>query len=196
LLVFSSPVYPGHGTTFVRNDCKVFIFCRAKCHKAFKKKRNPRKVKWTKAYRRANAKDLTNDNSLEFEKLRNCPKKYEREHWQKTVTAISRIEEIKLKREQRHIMNRLKVGKLVEKQNDAWEIKTNMSLIKSPAAGLIQRRLNQMDVEGEQEPEMKQNVDLISSPAPAKKQSKKVDEMEVMEEDEITAEPKQVLLEA
>ena len=64
-------------------------------------------MKWTKAYRRANAKDLTNDNSLEFEKLRNCPKKYDRETWQKTVNAISRIEEIKHKREQRHIMNRL-----------------------------------------------------------------------------------------
>jgi large subunit ribosomal protein L24e len=196
----SSPVYPGHGTTFVRNDCKVFIFCRAKCHKAFKKKRNPRKVKWTKAYRRANAKDLTNDNSLEFEKLRHCPKKYDREMWQKTVTAISRIEEIKQKREQRHIMNRLKVGKLVEKQNDAWEIKTNMSLIKSPAAGLIQRRLNTMDVEQDEVedemPQMKQNVDLVSSPAPAMKKKKKVEEMEVMEEDEVTAEPKQVLIEA
>ena len=93
-------------------------------------------------------------------------------------------------------IHRLKVGKLVEKQNDAWEIKTNMSLIKSPAAGLIQRRMNQMDVEKEEEemPQMKQNIDLISSPASAVKQ-KKTEEMEVMEE-EVTAEPKQVLLEA
>jgi len=191
----SSPVYPGHGTTLVRNDCKVFIFCRAKCHKAYKKKRNPRKVKWTKAYRRANAKDLTNDSSLAFEKLRNCPKKYDREMWQKTVTAISRIEEIKHKREQRHIMNRLKVGKLVEKQNDAWEIKTNMALIKSPAAGLIQRRLNKMDVEGEEEEEvqMKQNVDLIQSPA-VKQKGKKKEEMEVMEEEEMSEEPQQQIL--
>jgi len=197
----SSPVYPGHGTTLVRNDCKVFIFCRAKCHKAYKKKRNPRKVKWTKAYRRANAKDLTNDNSLEFEKLRNCPKKYDRETWQKTVNAISRIEEIKAKREQRHIMNRLKVGKLVEKQNDAWEIKTNMALIKSPAAGLIQRRLNKMETEGEEEDEieMKQNIDLIASPAAAVKKSTKKDKEvdEIMEEEMSEDEPpQQVLVEA
>jgi large subunit ribosomal protein L24e len=63
---------------------QVFRFCRSKCHKAFKKKRNPRKVKWTKAFRKAAGKEMTVDPVYDFEKRRHVPVKYDRELWQNT----------------------------------------------------------------------------------------------------------------
>ncbi|XP_064620132.1 probable ribosome biogenesis protein RLP24 [Lineus longissimus] len=130
----SSTVYPGHGVEFVRNDCKIFRFCRSKCHKAFKKKRNPRKTKWTKAFRKAAGKDLAVDPSFEFEKRRHEPVKYQRELWAKTVKAMKRVEEIKIKRQNQHIANRLKKGKELRKEADIKEVQKNIHLIKSPAA--------------------------------------------------------------
>ena len=61
---------------------------RSKCHKNFKKKKNPRKAKWTKAFRKSAGKELAVDPSFEFEKRRNVPVKYDRELWQKTVGAM------------------------------------------------------------------------------------------------------------
>merc|ERR1711890_208626 len=134
----SSSCYPGKGTTFVRNDCKVFHFCRSKCHKAFKRKKNPRKAKWTKAFRKSAGKELAVDPSFEFEKKRNIPVKYDRELWANTVTAMQRVEEIKNKRQAHHIFQRMKMAKKIQKIKDIKEVERDLALIQSPAAGLRQ----------------------------------------------------------
>ncbi|KAJ7774505.1 ribosomal protein L24e-domain-containing protein, partial [Mycena maculata] len=98
----STSVYPGHGSAFVRNDAKVFRFCTSKCHKNFKMKRNPRKVRWTKAFRKAAGKEMTiatQDSTIDFEKRRNIPVRYDRELVQTTLKVMKRVEEIKKRRE-------------------------------------------------------------------------------------------------
>jgi len=76
------------------------------------------------------------DPSFEFEKRRNAPQKYDREAWVKTVEAMKRIEKIKHKRSSHHIMQRLKKAKVLDKEKDIKEVQRNLSLIRSPAAGL------------------------------------------------------------
>ncbi|KAI0336553.1 hypothetical protein GY45DRAFT_1315945 [Cubamyces sp. BRFM 1775] len=107
----SKSVYPGHGSAFVRNDAKVFRFCTSKCHKNFKMKRTPRKVRWTKAFRKAAGKEMTIDSTIDFEKRRNVPVRYDRELVQTTVKAMKRIAEIKQKREHAFWKNRMAVAR-------------------------------------------------------------------------------------
>uniref|UniRef100_A0A8D0GHA8 Probable ribosome biogenesis protein RLP24 n=1 Tax=Sphenodon punctatus TaxID=8508 RepID=A0A8D0GHA8_SPHPU len=134
---------------------QVFRFCKSKCHKNFKKKRNPRKVRWTKAFRKAAGKELTVDNSFEFEKRRNEPVKYQRELWNKTVDAMKRVEEIKRKRQAKFIMNRLKKSKELQKAQDIKEVKQNIHLIRAPHAGkakqleekMVQKLQEDLDME-------------------------------------------------
>ncbi|EGD72922.1 ribosomal protein L24E [Salpingoeca rosetta] len=128
----SSTIYPGHGIQFVRNDCKIFKFCRGKCHKAFKKKRNPRKVKWTKAFRKAAGKELTVDTVYEFEKRRNVPVKYNRELWQKTIRAMKKIAVIRERREAQYIKNRLRAGRTKQLERDRKHVEKNIDLLKTP----------------------------------------------------------------
>ncbi|KAI8614658.1 ribosomal protein L24e-domain-containing protein [Chytriomyces sp. MP71] len=141
----SSTVYPGHGIMFVRNDAKQFRFCRSKCHKNFKMKRNPRKVKWTKAFRTAAGKEMTVDASLEFEKRRNIPVRYDRELMATTVKAMKRIQEIKAKRERVFMRKRL-AGKKVQERNEALKlVKNNVELIQTPA---LKKRLFEKKIIG------------------------------------------------
>uniref|UniRef100_A0A1J3H8Z9 Putative ribosome biogenesis protein RLP24 n=1 Tax=Noccaea caerulescens TaxID=107243 RepID=A0A1J3H8Z9_NOCCA len=130
----SSTVYPGHGIQFVRNDAKIFRFCRSKCHKNFKMKRNPRKVKWTKAFRAAHGKDMTQDTTFEFEKKRNRPERYDRNVVEKTLVAMKKIDKIKSGREAQHIVQRLKKNKPKIYKDETNEINQHISLIKAPGS--------------------------------------------------------------
>ncbi|KAH7585916.1 Ribosome biogenesis protein RLP24 [Nakaseomyces glabratus] len=126
----SSPVYPGHGIMFVRNDAKEFRFCRSKCHKNFKQRRNPRKLKWTKAFRKAAGKELAVDSTLTFAQRRNVPVRYNRELVATTLKAMSRIEEIRQKRERAFYKNRMKGNSERDFLRDKKLVETNPELLR------------------------------------------------------------------
>jgi len=77
-------------------------------------KRNPRKVRWTKAFRKAAGKEMTVDSTIDFEKRRNVPVRYDRELVQTTIKAMKRIAEIKNRRERAFFKHRVAAAR--EKQ--------------------------------------------------------------------------------
>lgn len=92
-------------------------------------KRNPRKVKWTKAFRKSHGKELAIDSTFDLEKKRNVPVKYNRELWQNTVHAMKRIQQIRLRRQNQFIKQRLKAGKKLELKDDEKEVSQHIHLI-------------------------------------------------------------------
>jgi len=124
---------------FVRNDGQCFRFCRSKCHKNFKMKKNPRKTRWTKAFRKANGKEMVLDSTFEFEKRRNRPVKYDREKMATTLQAMKKVAEVKEKRERNFIKKRLVAKKGAQKIADLKEIKQNIDLIKPAATKLKEK---------------------------------------------------------
>ncbi|KAJ3153720.1 ATPase-activating ribosome biosynthesis protein [Irineochytrium annulatum] len=148
-----STVYPGHGNMFVRNDAKIFRFCRSKCHKNFKMKRNPRKVRWTKAFRMAAGKEMTIDSTLEFEKRRNIPVRYDRDLMATTLKAMKRVQEIKAKRERVFTKKRLVGKKEKERAESIKMLHKNIELIATPALKkkLMEKKLAASQVSKEME---------------------------------------------
>ena len=102
-------------------------------------KRNPRKVRWTKAFRKAHGKEMTivcapfvvsscrqlstsQDATYEFEKRRNVPVRYNRELLQTTIKAMKRVGEIRQKREHVFWKNRC-VSYVSNIQNDTYALR-------------------------------------------------------------------------
>ena len=94
-------------------------------------KRNPRKMRWTKAFRKAAGKEMTVDSTFEFEKRRNVPVRYDRDLMATTVKAIKRVQEIKARRERIFVRNRLgrKEGETLAAEQ---QVKKNADLLKAP----------------------------------------------------------------
>lgn len=99
-------------------------------------KRNPRKLRWTKAFRKAAGKEMTIDSTFEFEKRRNVPVRYDRELMAKTVKAMTRIEEIRRKREKAFFVQRIEKGRAIERAELAKEVAKSADLLNEPTGAL------------------------------------------------------------
>lgn len=127
---------------FVRNDSKIFRFCRSKCRKNFHMKRNPRKLKWTKSYRKSAGKEMTVDATFDFEKRRNRPEKYDRNVMAKTLKAMKEVQRIQKSREDRFYMNRMKANKSREKDRVKMDIEKNIDLV-APAMSKARKQIEE-----------------------------------------------------
>eukprot|EP00998_Keelungia_sp_KM082_P008321 NODE_4509_length_777_cov_82.318462_g4486_i0.p1 GENE.NODE_4509_length_777_cov_82.318462_g4486_i0~~NODE_4509_length_777_cov_82.318462_g4486_i0.p1 ORF type:complete len:191 (-),score=24.43 NODE_4509_length_777_cov_82.318462_g4486_i0:120-692(-) len=135
-------VYPGHGSMYVRNDAKIFRFCSSKCDKNFKLKKNPRRTKWTKAFRRAAGKEMANDKTFAFERRNNVPVKTNSKLIQRTISAMKRVSQIQARRQATFYEKRMRI----RGQNDAraaiLELKRGLLLMTPEQKVIAQRNID------------------------------------------------------
>lgn len=92
-------------------------------------KRNPRKLAWTKAYRHAHGKEMTVDSTLTFAQRRNVPVRYNRDLVATTLKAMSRVTEIRAKRERAFYKTRMRGNKQRQREEDRKLVEENQHLL-------------------------------------------------------------------
>ena len=138
----------------------MFRFCRSKCHKNFKAKRNPRKVRWTKAYRKTHGKELTVDPVYEFEKSKDTAVRYDRNVWINTVQVMERLDHIRTERESRFWEKRMKDSEHHKREMIKSNLIKNETLISDPE---IKAKVQELKEERQRKREEKRNRHLNKS---------------------------------
>ncbi|KAI9816452.1 MAG: ATPase-activating ribosome biosynthesis protein [Pycnora praestabilis] len=92
-------------------------------------KRNPRKLKWTKAFRKSAGKEMVVDSTLTFAARRNIPVRYNRENHVKILQGMQRISDIRAKRERVYYKNRMAGNKERQKAADRKLVAENEHLL-------------------------------------------------------------------
>jgi large subunit ribosomal protein L24e len=92
-------------------------------------KRNPRKLKWTKAFRKSAGKEMVVDSTLTFAARRNVPVRYNRDLVDKTLKAMERVSEIRQKRERVFYKKRMAGNMEREKEANRKLVAENQHLL-------------------------------------------------------------------
>nr|POE56196.1 ribosome biogenesis protein rlp24 [Quercus suber] len=116
-------------------------------------KRNPRKLAWTKAFRRAHGKEMTVDSTLAFAQRRNIPVRYNRDLVATTLQAMQRVSEIRAKRERQFYKNRMRGNKEKQLEADRKLVAENQHLLppqyRDQAQEVLESEAMEEEVEGE-----------------------------------------------
>jgi large subunit ribosomal protein L24e len=92
-------------------------------------KRNPRKLKWTKAFRKSAGKEMVVDSTLTFAARRNVPVRYNRDLVATTLKAMQRVSEIRQRRERVFYKKRMEGNKDRQKTADRKLVAENQHLL-------------------------------------------------------------------
>lgn len=147
-------------------------------------KRNPRKLAWTKSFRRAHGKEMTVDSTLQFAQRRNVPVRYNRELVATTLQAMSRVGEIRARREKQFYKNRMKGNRSKQLEADRKLVEENQHLLPPEYRDQVQQVLEPQkedmeveDMEEELDPEeleQEEKLDAKKQKAKGKKKQKLV----------------------
>lgn len=102
----------------------MFNFCRSKCLKAFKRKKNPRKTKWTKIHRMVRKKETT----VITERRMNEPVPLNQDILAESISRIPQILEINQKNADLYIRDRILSEREKKKATDLKHIEKHIHL--------------------------------------------------------------------
>jgi large subunit ribosomal protein L24e len=91
--------------------------------------RNPRKLKWTKSFRKAHGKEMSVDSTLIFAARRNVPVRYNRDLVATTLKAMQRVAEIRTKRERVFYRKRMAGNRERQMADDRKLVEENQHLL-------------------------------------------------------------------
>ncbi|KAF4985114.1 hypothetical protein FDECE_16812 [Fusarium decemcellulare] len=144
-------------------------------------KRNPRKLKWTKAFRKAAGKEMTVDSTLQFAARRNVPVRYDRDLMAKTLKAMERVSEIRSRRERVFYKKRM-AGKRERELAAARKLVAENEHLLPRMRGSEKKRLRELGMTEEEIEEMEPEPEHVKAFGGEKK--KVAIALEVDDEDE------------
>ncbi len=129
-------------------------------------RRNPRKLRWTKAFRKAAGKEMVVDSTLAFAARRNVPVRYNRELVATTLQAMRRVAEVRARRERVFYKQRMAGNKQRQRDEDRKLVEENQHLLPPEERTAVEAE-NTMAVDTAQVDSM--DVDEETAPTPAQK---------------------------